>query len=166
MLEMEGLMKDIRHFARTIRTEGFTLAELLIVLAIIAVLVAIAIPVFSGSIESAKKATDEANIRSAKSVAAAAQLTNQITVDGSTMTLAQAFNYAKTGASPSYKALFVTKDATLSKNQTANTYQIQTTFKYLDSSDPMDAYAKGEHLIVAINQIGSNTNYVLSVYSQ
>lgn len=45
--------------------KGFTLAELLIVVAIIAVLVAIAIPVFNGSLERAKQSTDAANIRAA-----------------------------------------------------------------------------------------------------
>ena len=44
---------------------GFTLAELLIVVAIIAVLVAIAIPVFTSQLEKAREATDLANIRSA-----------------------------------------------------------------------------------------------------
>ena len=45
--------------------KGFTLAELLIVVAIIAVLVAIAIPVFTAQLERAREATDIANIRSA-----------------------------------------------------------------------------------------------------
>ncbi len=45
--------------------KGFTLAELLIVVAIIAVLVAIAIPVFTSQLEKAREATDIANIRSA-----------------------------------------------------------------------------------------------------
>ncbi len=44
---------------------GFTLAELLIVVAIIAVLTAIAIPVFSSQLEKAREATDLANVRSA-----------------------------------------------------------------------------------------------------
>ncbi|WP_241963785.1 prepilin-type N-terminal cleavage/methylation domain-containing protein [Gordonibacter sp. 28C] len=43
---------------------GFTLAELLIVVAIILVLVAVAVPVFSGAMDSANASTDEANIRS------------------------------------------------------------------------------------------------------
>lgn len=43
--------------------KGFTLMEMLIVVAIIAVLVAIAIPTFNSSLNKAKEATDEANIR-------------------------------------------------------------------------------------------------------
>ncbi len=44
---------------------GFTLAELLIVIAIIAVLVAVSIPVFTNQLEKAREATDVANIRAA-----------------------------------------------------------------------------------------------------
>ena len=45
--------------------KGFTLAELLVVVAIIAVLVAIAIPIFSSQLEKAREATDAANLRAA-----------------------------------------------------------------------------------------------------
>lgn len=45
--------------------KGFTLMEMLIVVAIIAVLVAIAIPVFTNQLEKSREATDAANIRSA-----------------------------------------------------------------------------------------------------
>lgn len=48
---------------KTSSKKGFTLAELLIVVAIIAVLVAIAIPVFGSSLENARVAADKANIR-------------------------------------------------------------------------------------------------------
>ena len=44
--------------------KGFTLMELLIVVAIIAILAAIAIPTFSSSLTKAKNAADEANARS------------------------------------------------------------------------------------------------------
>ncbi len=56
--------------------KGFTLAELLIVVAIIAVLVAIAIPVFSAQLEKSKEATDIANIRSAYATLVAGYLEN------------------------------------------------------------------------------------------
>lgn len=44
---------------------GFTLMEMLIVIAIIAVLIAIAIPVFASHLEKAREAADLANVRSA-----------------------------------------------------------------------------------------------------
>ena len=43
--------------------KGFTLTEMLIVVAIIAVLVAIAIPVFNGALTKSKEAADVANVR-------------------------------------------------------------------------------------------------------
>lgn len=45
------------------RNRGFTLMEMLIVVTIIAVLAAIAIPVFNGSLHKAKVAADMANVR-------------------------------------------------------------------------------------------------------
>ncbi len=46
--------------------KGFTLMEMLIVVAIIGVLAAIAIPVFNMSLDKSKQAADEANYRAAK----------------------------------------------------------------------------------------------------
>ena len=54
--------------------KGFTLAELLIVVAIIAVLVAIAIPVFNSQLQKSQLATDTANVRSAYAEAVATAL--------------------------------------------------------------------------------------------
>ena len=55
--------------------KGFTLAELLIVVAIIGVLVAISIPIFTAQLEKSKEAVDLANIRAAYAECAADVLT-------------------------------------------------------------------------------------------
>lgn len=62
-------------------TKGFTLMEMLIVVAIIAVLVAIAIPTFTKSLNDARVATDEANIRSGYASVMADVLTKQYNVE-------------------------------------------------------------------------------------
>ena len=56
---MKELVKRVRE-----EKDGFTIAELLIVVAIVAVLVAIAIPVFTSSLNGAIAGTDQANARS------------------------------------------------------------------------------------------------------
>ena len=58
--------------------KGFTLAELLIVVAIIGVLVAISIPIFSKQMEKARDATSVANLRSAYAEAMAAYLSEDL----------------------------------------------------------------------------------------
>lgn len=57
--------------------KGFTLMEMLIVVAIIAILVAVSIPVFTSQLEKAKQATDMANERAAKGMASTLYLLNQ-----------------------------------------------------------------------------------------
>ena len=59
--------------------KGFTLAELLIVVAIIAVLVAIAIPIFTNQLEKSREATDLSNIRAAYAEAVSTYLSNGAT---------------------------------------------------------------------------------------
>ena len=56
--------------------KGFTLVEMLVVIAIIAVLVAIIIPVMTSSTVKAKAATDAANLRSIKAEASILYLGN------------------------------------------------------------------------------------------
>ena len=55
--------------------KGFTLMEMLIVVAIIAILIAIAIPTFNSSLNKAKVGTDTANIRSGYAAAKVEVLT-------------------------------------------------------------------------------------------
>lgn len=88
--------------------KGFTLVEMLIVIAIIAILIAIAIPIFSAQLSAAETRVQEANMRSASSLAYAdymlAGSTDQVAYyytvdeDNSNMTL-QSTSSAITSAS-------------------------------------------------------------------
>lgn len=57
---MNGLREKIRN------KKGFTLVEMLIVVAIIAILIAVSIPLVGNALDRAKHATDAANERAAK----------------------------------------------------------------------------------------------------
>lgn len=67
--------------------KGFTLAELLIVVAIIAVLTAIAIPVFTSQLEKAREATDLSNIRGYYGEITPALLTGDLLNEDDTITV-------------------------------------------------------------------------------
>lgn len=62
---------------KKVNKKGFTLAELLIVVAIIAVLVAIAIPIFTKQLEKSRDATSVANMRSAYAEAQTAMVSGE-----------------------------------------------------------------------------------------
>ena len=70
--------------------KGFTLAELLIVVAIIGVLVAISIPIFSSQLAKAKLATNQANARAAHAAVVAEMLDEQATSGTYTYTVTTA----------------------------------------------------------------------------
>ena len=62
---------------KTRSKKGFTLAELLIVVAIIAVLTAIAVPLFVGAVNKAEEATGAANVRAVRGAAVTTILSDQ-----------------------------------------------------------------------------------------
>ena len=51
---------------KLLQKKGFTLIEMLIVVAIMVILVGISVPSFSGAVDEAKNAADQANVRAAK----------------------------------------------------------------------------------------------------
>ena len=91
-------MKGVFKMKKLNNKKGFTLAELLIVVAIIAVLAGISIPIFNSQLEKAREATDTANLRSAYAVAATAVL------DSSTETGVSAGPVAMTQATAGFES--------------------------------------------------------------
>ena len=69
---MKSLFKKIRG-----NKKGFTLAELLVVVAIVGILVAISIPVFTAQLGKARRATNNANLRAAKAAGVAEYLSDE-----------------------------------------------------------------------------------------
>lgn len=63
------------------KSGGFTLVEMLIVVAIIAILVVVSIPMVSSSLDKARTATDDANMRAAKAAAMITYMTNNETTE-------------------------------------------------------------------------------------
>lgn len=72
--------------------KGFTLAELLVVVAIIGVLVAVSIPIFTSQLSKARYATNQANLRAAKG----AMITEMLGI-GNTATTSSGTYDTKTG---------------------------------------------------------------------
>lgn len=68
-------MKNLK--AKLRKNGGFTLIEMLIVVAIIAILIAVSIPMVGGALEKARKATDAANVRAAIAEASIQYLTGE-----------------------------------------------------------------------------------------
>ena len=82
--------------------KGFTLMEMLIVVAIIDILVIIEIPTFNSALAKARAATDVANIRSGYAAALVEAMTNGINDSGDTYYLQKDGSVSKTTTTSDY----------------------------------------------------------------
>ena len=115
--------------------KGFTLAELLIVVAIIAVLVAIAIPVFTTQLERSREATDLSNIRAAYAEAVA--------------------DYLSSGATTAKSAKVTSVKQTVSGWQTQPTPKLYTRVSGTEKSVTLPTDIKGKTVTVTVKSTGS-----------
>lgn len=113
---MKEMIKKVKE-----RREGFTMAELLIVVAIVAVLVAIAIPVFNGQLEKSKASTDAANIRAGYAEVASKVMLDDITEDTVYYLCEDSTIIKSTDATASTK-LYKCKTASSNLNDNANAF--------------------------------------------
>lgn len=85
------------------KTGGFTLIEMLIVVAIIAILIAVSIPLVSSSLDKARKSTDAANERAAKAAALAQYMLDNETGEATYTYDAESGKATKDGTAPTTK---------------------------------------------------------------
>ena len=142
-------MKKIRSSKK-----GFTLAELLIVVAIIGVLVGISIPIFSAQLEKSREATDIANLRAAKAAAVSLYLTGDGKEDYVTWTDAN-------DASKGFTAYYDANDGKLVKTAPSVKYGEGTSATGSDSNKLFNytpgTVASGKVIKVVVNDAGACT---------
>ena len=87
----------VKFFTKKLNKKGFTLAELLIVVAIIAVLIAIAVPIYTSALKDAQIKVNLSNARTLKGAAVSYILSHWTEADGAEK------NSGGAGAATSYK---------------------------------------------------------------
>ena len=121
--------------------KGFTLMEMLIVVAIIGVLVAIAIPTVTANLEKSRQAADNANVRAAYAETMADYLLNERAA--SKTTVAMQANYDGTTVVGGFK--FVTSAAEGAKDQKVVT----------GGTGDKGGWAKGQTVTVNVDNSGA-----------
>lgn len=106
--------------------KGFTIMEMLIVVAIIAVLAAIAIPTFNGALAKAKDSADVANIRAAYAEVVTGYLVGEETFPNSSTAAKTAIENKLNGS---------LNNETLKVTGTSAPYEIEYTAKKLTAKD-------------------------------
>ena len=112
--------------------KGFTLMEMLIVVAIIAILIAIMIPTFNAQLEKAREAADAANIRSAYAQAMVNALTN---TDGTAKITTEKMTQTTAGFAYVTMPDYLTKAATSNNTCAFNSAKASVTFDISVAAD-------------------------------
>ena len=145
---------------------GFTLAELLIVVAIIAVLTAIAIPVFTSQLEKSRESTDLSNIRGYYAEITTGLLTGDLAKANDTVTVGNGLTAKLTADLPTtadstfdVELSGATLKQTVAKWQTAS-YDVAgvTSITGIDSAIPAAGAAK----ITFTFKLAADADYYLS----
>ena len=132
--------------------KGFTLAELLVVVAIIAILVAVSIPIFTSQLEKSREATDIANMRAAKAEAVTAYLTGSTE---STFSVTAGHSFAAYYDGNKGK-LFTTAPSTVTMGRGTSTVGATTNTEL--GYEPGTPYTD-KKLKVSVNNKGEITNF-------
>ena len=127
--------------------KGFTLVEMLIVVAIIAILIAVSIPLVSTSLEKARQAVDDANERSALALGNIYYLTSDSDTDDFT-----------TGVTMYYKVGGDSHEGVLKSETTAPTAGTTEGYGYGQSKDH-----KNDYVILTIKEGTSDDAPVVTV---
>ena len=136
---------------------GFTLAELLIVVAIIAVLVAIAIPIFNSQLEKSRESTDIANIRDIYAEVSVGLLDGTLVKDNDTMNVMN-------GLTATYSATNKTVTvASFPINQKVDAWQSGTTIKVAGVTINNPGVADTKNLVFTFAE-QTNANGATSTY--
>ncbi len=148
--------------------KGFTLVELVIVVAVMAVLIAVAIPVIGNITNSAQSAVDESNARTIESMIklSEAKLSSDVvaTIDGGAVTFNYDLNNDGTAEEVTYKD-FVQAEIAAAKLGITGTSSASKYFYYDISSGncfTKEASIAAGDLIIAFDAAGSVTVTVKS----
>lgn len=137
---MKSLLKKAHE-----NKKGFTLAELLVVVAIVGILVAISIPVFTSQLTKARQATNLANLRAAKAAAVAEYLSSDEAGD-------KIYNYDPAAGTVTEVAGSVTQASTTERSLDINatTNAVEGTVKYNKFSVKIEGNGKNGAAAVTV----------------
>ena len=137
--------------------KGFTLAELLIVVAIIGVLVAVSIPIFTDQLRKARFATNKANARAAYAAAVAAYISEDIEEETGVFVPGGLYNVGEGSFTPG-----LTSNICDFSVFTSNSGQLASWSANDDDLDALCTTIYKDHIQVIMDDDGTVTEYRFS----